>query len=133
MVHRDLHDDLLLLQIYSGVVWQSKDLQGSHKTLDLLSPRLCFFIVLLCDLCVYRDDSLTSYRFIMRTEQPTINVLYHFKNVGRGLASKLDLSPPVIHYEPFKGGSSVACFWCQFFGDGSPYVCSNHFMFCLGS
>ena len=26
---------------------------------------------------------------------------------------------------------SVACFWCQSFGDVSPYVCS-YFCFCLG-
>ena len=30
-----------------------------------------FFIVLRRDLCVYHDDSLTSYRVIMPTEQPT--------------------------------------------------------------
>ena len=40
-------------------------------TLYLLSPRLCFFIVLKRDLFVYHDDSLTSKRVIMRTEQPT--------------------------------------------------------------
>ena len=39
-------DDLLLLQISSGVVWQSRDLQLSRNTLYLLSPRLCFFILL---------------------------------------------------------------------------------------
>ena len=39
--------------------------------LYLLSPRLSFFIVLRRDLCVYRDDLLTSKRVIMRTEQPT--------------------------------------------------------------
>ena len=53
-------DDLLLLQISSGVVWQSRDLQMSRITLYLLSPRLCFFIGLKRDLFVYRDDSLTS-------------------------------------------------------------------------
>ena len=47
------------------------DLHLSYNTLYLLSPRLCFFMLLRCDLCVYRDDSLTSYRVIMRTEQPT--------------------------------------------------------------
>ena len=51
--------DLLLLQISSGVVWQTRDLHLSHNTLYLLSPRLCFFIVLKRDLFVYRDDSLT--------------------------------------------------------------------------
>ena len=46
IVHRGSTDDLLLLQISSGVVWQSRDLQLSRNTLYLLSPRLCFFIVL---------------------------------------------------------------------------------------
>ena len=55
----------------SGVVWQSRDLQLSRKTLYLLSPRLCFFIVIKRDLFVYRDDSLTSTRVIIRTERPT--------------------------------------------------------------
>ena len=39
--------------------------------------------------------------------------------------------PPVIHYLPFQGGSSVvvlcACFWCQSFDDVSPYVCLYYF------
>ena len=43
-----------------GVVWQTRDLHLSHNTLCLLSPYLCFFIVLKHDLFVYRDDSLTS-------------------------------------------------------------------------
>ena len=38
--------DLLLLEIFSCVVWQTRDLHLSHNTLYLLSPRLCFFIVL---------------------------------------------------------------------------------------
>ena len=53
-------DDLLMLQISSGVVLQSGDLQLSCNTLHLLSPCLCFFIVLKRDLFVYHDDSLTS-------------------------------------------------------------------------
>ena len=60
LVHRGLTDDLLLLQISSGVVWQTRDLYLSCNTLYLLSPRLCFFIVLKRDLFIYRDDSLTS-------------------------------------------------------------------------
>ena len=59
---------LLLLQISVGVVWHV-DLQLSCNTLYLLSHRLCFFIVLNGDLFVNRDDSLTSERVIMRTEQ----------------------------------------------------------------
>ena len=57
---RNSTDCLLLLQISSGVVWQSRDLQLSCTTLYLLSPRLCFSIVLERDLFFYRDDSLTS-------------------------------------------------------------------------
>ena len=43
----------------------------SFSTLYLLSPRLCFFIVLTCDLFVYPDDSLISKSVNMRTEKPT--------------------------------------------------------------
>ena len=53
-VHRGSTDDLVLLQIFSGVVSQSRDLKLSHNTLYLLSPRLCFFIIFKCDLFVYR-------------------------------------------------------------------------------
>ena len=62
---------LLLLQISSGVIWQTRDVQLSRNTLYLLSPRLCFIIVLKRDLFVFRDDSLKSQRVIMRTEPPT--------------------------------------------------------------
>ena len=48
---------------------------------DLLSPRLCFFIVLGRDLFVYCDDSLMSQRVIMRTEQPTEGEVVHVKLV----------------------------------------------------
>ena len=48
------------LQIFSGVVWLTRDLHLPISTLYLLSPRLCFFIVVHHDLIVYRDDSLTS-------------------------------------------------------------------------
>ena len=72
LVRRGSTNGLLLLQmISSGVVWQSRDLQLSRNTLYLLSPRLCFFLVLKRALFVYIDDVLTSYRVIMRTEQPT--------------------------------------------------------------
>ena len=43
---RGLTDGLLLLQIYGVVVLQSRDLQLSRNTFYLLSPRLCYFIVL---------------------------------------------------------------------------------------
>ena len=62
LVQRGSTDDLILLQISSSVVSQTRDLHLSHNTLYLLSYRLCFFIVhaLESDLFVYRDDSLTS-------------------------------------------------------------------------
>ena len=59
-VHRGSTNDLVLLQISSGAVLQTKDYNLSHNTLYLLSPRLCFFIVLKRDLFVYHDDSMTS-------------------------------------------------------------------------
>ena len=46
LVHRGTSHDLYLLQISNGVVWQSRDLQLSRNTLYLLSPYLCFFVVL---------------------------------------------------------------------------------------
>ena len=45
LVHRGSTDDLMLLQISSGVVWPTRDLHLSRNALHLLSPRLCFFIV----------------------------------------------------------------------------------------
>ena len=60
LVHRGSSDDLRLLQFFSCIVWQSRDLQLSRNTLYLLIHRLCFFIVLNHDLFVNLDDSLTS-------------------------------------------------------------------------
>ena len=53
------------------VFWQTRYLHLSQDTLYLMSPRICFFILLKRDLFVYRDDLLMSWRFIIRTEQPT--------------------------------------------------------------
>ena len=53
-------DDLLLLLIFSGVVWQTRDLHLLRNTLYLFSPRLCFVIVLKLYFLVYRENSLTS-------------------------------------------------------------------------
>ena len=39
---------------------QIDECQTFGKSLYLLSPRLCFFIVLRRDVCVYHDDSLKS-------------------------------------------------------------------------
>ena len=60
LVHRGLTNYFLLLRISNGVVWQTRDLHLSCNALYLLSPGLCFFIVLKRDLFVYLDDSLTS-------------------------------------------------------------------------
>ena len=59
LVHRGTTGDFLLLQIFSCVVWQTRDFHLSRNTLYLLSHRLCFFIILKRDLFVYLDDSLT--------------------------------------------------------------------------
>ena len=53
-------DDIIMLQIPSGVVWQTMDLHLPCNMLYIFSPRLCFFIVFKRGLFVYRDDSLTS-------------------------------------------------------------------------
>ena len=47
----------------------SRDLELSHNMLYLLSPRLCFSMLLKCYSFVYNDDSLTSKSVIMRTKQ----------------------------------------------------------------
>ena len=46
LVHRGSTDDLLLHQIFSCVVRQTRDLHLSRNTLYQLSSRLCFFLVL---------------------------------------------------------------------------------------
>ena len=46
------------------------DLHLSGITLNLLSPQLSFFMVLKCDLFVYRGNYLMSSRVIMRNKQP---------------------------------------------------------------
>ena len=43
-----------------------RDIQLTRNAWYLLSPRLCFFIILKRDLFVYRDDSFTSWRVIVR-------------------------------------------------------------------
>ena len=50
----------------------------------------------------------------MRTEQST-KCLYHVSNWGWGWARKIDLSPPVIYYWPFQGGSSVVVHICSIY------------------
>ena len=79
LIHRGSTDDLLLFQISSGVVWQTRDLHLSRKTLYLLCPRLCFFVVLKRDLFVYRDDSMTCKRVTMRTTSETEDEVVHVK------------------------------------------------------
>ena len=46
------------------------DLHLSSITLNLLSPQLSFFMVLKCDLFVYRGNYLMNLRVIMRNKQP---------------------------------------------------------------
>ena len=71
LVHRSSTDDLPLLKISRGVVWQTRDHHLSHGTLCLLSHRLCFVIVFKRDLFVCRGGSLTSWKAVMRAEQTT--------------------------------------------------------------
>ena len=61
LVYRGSTDGLLLLQIPSGVVWKSSDLQLSPSTLYLLSPCLCFSIVL-------NRNLLTNFIFCTTSE-----------------------------------------------------------------
>ena len=46
-------------------------ISNCHATPCLLGPHLCFFILLKFDSFVYRDNSLTSKRVIMRSEKTT--------------------------------------------------------------
>ena len=57
LVHRSSADDHLLLRISTCVVWRAEDLPLSRSTLYLLSPRFCFFIVLIRGLFVCRGGS----------------------------------------------------------------------------
>ena len=60
LFHRGSTDDLLLLQISSCVVWQTRDFHSVTQHVVSVESCLCFFIVLKHDLFVYRDDSWTS-------------------------------------------------------------------------
>ena len=60
----------------------------SCNTLYLLSPRLCFFKGLRRDLCVYRDDSLTSWRLSFEPNNQ-LNVLYISETEGEVVHVKL--------------------------------------------
>ena len=72
----------------------------------------------------------------MRTEQPTLMSVPHQLRRVRLRRKKTSLSPSGIRYRPFQGSGSdvVLCclFWCQSFGDVSPYVCSLYFQFGFG-
>ena len=76
-------DDLFLLQIFSGAVWQTGDLNMSHNSLYLLSSRLCIFIVLKRDSFDYRDDSLTRDRGLSCEPNKQQNVLPRQKRRAR--------------------------------------------------
>ena len=60
--HEQTRSDRVYYFLFVGVFLTrpTRDLHLSHNTLYLLSPRLCFFIVLKRDLFFYHDDSLTS-------------------------------------------------------------------------
>ena len=62
LANRGSTDDLRLLLISCGVVWQSIDTQLPCSMLHLLGPRLCFFIVTVVDHDLFdnHDDSLTN-------------------------------------------------------------------------
>ena len=83
VVHRNSTDDLLLLQISSGVVKQTKDLQLSHSILHMLSPRICFIIVVNHDLFVNRDELLTIGGLSCQRDNQQ-NAVYHSEIEGEG-------------------------------------------------
>ena len=60
----------------------------------LLSPRLCFFIVIKLDLFVDREDSLMimTKRIVMRTEKPAKSYTTSVKE-GKVASVKLVLAP----------------------------------------
>ena len=126
--------ELLLLRMSSGVVWQCRDLQLSRSSLYLLSHRICFSMVLKCDVCVYRDDSLPSRRIFMRTKQPT-KCFVPLQKLSLKLGPENMFSSPLHLFitDRFKTvvllWFSVACFWCQSLCDVSPYVCSCYCWF----
>ena len=86
------------------------------------------------DLFVYRDDSLTSKRVIMRTEQPTKYVV-PLQKLRVCCARKTSLSPQLFNTDRsnavvllwFIVASLLPVFWCQSFCVVSPYVCSYYF------
>ena len=75
---------------------------------------------------------------LMRTEQPKLNVLYHFRNLGRGWRTKTCFSPPPPDGSLLTIPGRWFCFglfclfWCQRFGVVSPNVCLYFFWFGLG-
>ena len=102
---------VLLLQISIGVVWQTRDLHLSRNTLYLLSPPLCLFIVLICDLIVNRDDSLTSC-------EPNNQLIFVALQKLRTRLAPLNRfkHPPTIFYITDRSKSELLIwlFWCQF-------------------
>ena len=67
----------------------------------------------------------------MRTEQPTTVICATSETEGEVDAVKHVQSPQYFITDRSKAvvllWFSVACFWCQSFGDVSPYVCLYYF------
>ena len=128
LVHRSSTDDLLLLQILSGVVWQPRGHHRSRSMLCLLGPRLCFFVVLGRDLFVSRGFLLMRLRVIMRTGRPA-GCFVPLQGLRVVLYTWSWLKPPpVVRCWPFWGGGFVvvlvAFFGCRGFCGVSPCVSS---------
>ena len=86
--------------------------QLSGNTLYLLSPRLCFLIVLKRDLFVYHADSQTRKRVTMRTEQATKCVASFQKLKARFAAYNMLKPPPPPQYFITDRSNEVNLLWC---------------------
>ena len=76
LVHRGSTDDLLL-QISSGIAWQSRDFQMSSNTLYLLGHRHCYFIVL--PILVIFPFTFESLIWVLIASVPGLCILFTFK------------------------------------------------------
>ena len=95
LVHRRSTDDLLLLQISSGVVWQSSDLQLSRNKLF----RRCFFVELNGDIYVYaRRIGQSDNRGRRVQKRPFLCTFSHYTEVDMvmGEAKRLKNTPHAV-------------------------------------